>query len=306
MTELEVLLRDTFNRVAEPGDPAGVVDAIRSRVDAGDTGTTANSSGFGGGGGLGGLLPAVALLPWIGGGLVLAIAGGTLGAIGLFGRLTPISVQAPFSSIERTTDGFDCPGGSPVTTFSANYRVLVLARSDDSAYLAVRDSYDYRRTVWVPASVVVVDGDQPAIDSLEVSGCYLPIVTANAPAPAPAPEPAPAPPPGPAPIPAPGDTTAPTIPKAGSSADPNPIVNAETTVLHVSAVDNVGVVGVSVSWSGAHSGSATMNQVKGAWQLPYDPPDGSYGTIVFTFRAYDSAGNMSAPAIVNLSYQYFG
>ena len=304
MTELEVLLRDTFNRVAEPGDPAGVVDAIRARVDAGDTGTPANSSGFGGGGGLGGLLPAVALMPWIGGGLVLAIVGGTLGAIGVFGQPTPVSVQAPFSSIERTTDGFDCPGGSPVTTFSANERALVLARTEDSAYLSVRDPYDYRRTVWVPASVVVVDGDQPAIDSLVVSGCYLPIVTVNTQAPAP--EPAPAPPPGAAPQPAPGDTTAPTIPKAGASAVPNPIYNAETTVLHVSAVDNVGVTGVSVSWSGAHSGSATMNQVGGAWQLPYDPPDGSYGTITFSFRAYDSAGNMSAPATVNLSYQYFG
>ena len=34
MSDIEVLLRESFARLAEPGDPTGVADAIRARVDA--------------------------------------------------------------------------------------------------------------------------------------------------------------------------------------------------------------------------------------------------------------------------------
>lgn len=72
MTELDDVLRQSFARIAEPGDPAGVVDAIRSRMAAGDTGTPASSSGF---------LPSRdRILPWLFGGAVLLL--GTL-AVGM-------------------------------------------------------------------------------------------------------------------------------------------------------------------------------------------------------------------------------
>ncbi|MEQ1735085.1 MAG: hypothetical protein ABL886_01480 [Rhodoglobus sp.] len=47
MDDIDVLLSSSLKRIAAPGDAAGVADAIRARVDAGDTGTPANSSGFG-------------------------------------------------------------------------------------------------------------------------------------------------------------------------------------------------------------------------------------------------------------------
>lgn len=47
MADIDVLLSASLKRIAHPGDAAGVADAIRARVDAGDTGTPASSSGFG-------------------------------------------------------------------------------------------------------------------------------------------------------------------------------------------------------------------------------------------------------------------
>jgi len=47
MADIDVLLSASLKRIAQPGDAAGVADAIRARVDAGDTGTPASSSGFG-------------------------------------------------------------------------------------------------------------------------------------------------------------------------------------------------------------------------------------------------------------------
>ncbi|MCA0216771.1 MAG: DUF4491 family protein [Actinobacteria bacterium] len=47
MADIDVLLSASLKRIAQPGDAAGVADAIRARVDAGDTGTPATSSGFG-------------------------------------------------------------------------------------------------------------------------------------------------------------------------------------------------------------------------------------------------------------------
>jgi len=47
MADIDVLLSASLKRIAQPGDAAGVADAIRARVDAGDTGTPATASGFG-------------------------------------------------------------------------------------------------------------------------------------------------------------------------------------------------------------------------------------------------------------------
>jgi len=98
MSELDDVLRGSFARIAEPGDPTGVVAAIQSRVDAGDTGTPAESSGFGGR-----LRP---WLPWIGLAIVVAITGGAMGASGM---LTP-PMPAP-TSVSVSAE--PAPSGSP-------------------------------------------------------------------------------------------------------------------------------------------------------------------------------------------------
>lgn len=301
MVEMDELLRTTLKRVAEPGDPTGVADAIRSRVVAGDTGTPASRPPFDRG----------SWLPWIGTGLAVALVGGAIGASGLFGQ--PATAEAPSAAlVSDTVSAGLCPGATGAATFTAGTRVVATARTDDAAYLAVRS--DRTSIVWLPTEVVSLDSGE--ISSLPVDGCLVPLISegeaspepgpAPDPAPEPEPPPAPAPAPAPAPVPPPppvGDTQAPTGLQA--SANPPVIYNSGSTVLTASASDNVAVTGFSVTWSGAHSGSAQLAKAGGQWQYTYTPP-ASYGDVTFTFTAHDAAGNASATTSVVVSHQYFG
>lgn len=291
MTELDDVLRQSFARIAEPGDPAGVVDSIRSRMAAGDTGTPASTSGFGSTAGW--------VVPWIFGGAVLAVGGLVLGTSGL---LDPVFAPEPASQtvqLQATVDALDCPSGSPIATLAAGNRVLAIARSDDSAYLGVRNPYDTSGTVWLPAAVVIADPGEATIESLPVDGCGTAETTLIAPTAEPVPT-ATAAPQKPA-----SDTTAPSIQKA--SAAPTLIINDEQTVVEVQASDNVGVTSVAVSISGAYSGSASMSKVGSVWQLSFSiAEDNYYGDITFTITAIDAAGNQSAPSTVVVDHQYFG
>jgi hypothetical protein len=97
MTELkdiDSLLRDSFARIAEPGDPAGVVDSIRARMDAGDTGTPANSSGFGSRRGW--------FWPYLAGAVVLGVLGGALGASGVFSPTVVVTAGQPSTSAQSS------------------------------------------------------------------------------------------------------------------------------------------------------------------------------------------------------------
>src|SRR5690606_11250015 len=129
-----------FSRVAEPGDPTGVADIIRSRVAAGDTGTPAESGVFDVGSGW-------SWLPWTGGGVVVATVGAVAGMSGLFGAFGTSAVAGPAPSFGVThfVSGLDCPAGSPVVAFEPGDRVLAVARSDDSGYLGVRSPADRSR-----------------------------------------------------------------------------------------------------------------------------------------------------------------
>lgn len=295
MTELDEMLRGSFARIAEPGDPAGVVAAIQSRVDSGDTGTPADSSGFGGGG----FSP---WLPWIGLVVVAGIVGGVAGVSGVAGRPTVEVATIGYSALlDERVDVLACPGGDSVGTLVQGERVLAIARSDDSAYLAVRDPYDSSATVWLPRAAVVVDNGEQDVASLPVDGCDEVIVTT----PTPTPTPTETPEPGPAPKPVPTkDTAAPVM--GQSYATPNPIYNLEPTVVHATAADNVGVVSISISWAGEFTGSAQMTKSGAEWVYTFTPPDDNGGTITFTLRAIDAAGNQSGPATVNVDHQYFG
>jgi hypothetical protein len=292
VVDVDELLRTTLKRVAEPGDPTGVADAIRSRVAAGDTGAPAPQPSGGGW-----------WLPWAGAGLVVAVAAGAVGASGFFGGPAPV-VAETMITVSASAPGLDCPGGSPVTSFSANDRVLATARSDDGAFLAVRDGYDYSSIVWLPTRLVALDSE--GIAELPVDGCLEPQVSHEPdpepePSPPPAPHPEPQPQPAPVPVPAPTpDTTAPT--PLQWWADPTTIYcpsNAGpnfpgTTTIHLMASDSVAVTGATVSWSGAASGSGAMTASGGEWRFSYTAPAAASGGITFSVTARDAAGNVSA------------
>lgn len=170
MADIDQMLRESFHRLAEPGDPTGVADAVRARVDAGDLGTPSDSGpGFGGGASGGGW-------PWVmGAGAIAGIGGLALGASGMLGTSGPSGTAEPpptsAFSVGDTTPGLDCPGGVRVASFRPGDRVLAVARSADGGWLAVRNPVDRTRTVWVALDELVLDEGQPGVDDLEVDGC---------------------------------------------------------------------------------------------------------------------------------------
>lgn len=306
MSEFDQLLGDVFTRVAEPGDPTGVADAIRSRVAAGDPGTPSDGASFGGGG--------WSWLPWIGGGLVVATVGAVAGMSGLFGAFGTSAVAGPPPSfgVSEFVSGLDCPGGSPVVALEPGDRVLAVARSDDSAYLGVRSPADRSRTVWIALDVLELDAGQPAVPELEIDGCPEPLIDIAEPEaepePGPQPEPGPEPGPEPQPEPQPGPVTPPapepdtTSPTLGTPTGVTPINCSspppETTTIAISATDNKAVTGVAINWSaqyGQDSGSGQMSKSGSSWTFTYNPPDqfGSGGNVTFTMTARDAAGNQS-------------
>lgn len=306
MAEIDALLSSTLKRVAEPGDPTGVADAIRSRVVAGDTGTPSDGSTFDVGSGW-------TWLPWIGGGIVVAIVGAVVGVSGVFGSLqTADSASAPAFGVSQVAAGLDCPAGSPVVVFQPGDRVLAVARSADSAYLGVRSPADRSDTVWIALGELELDPGQASVSELEVGGCPVPQVSVTptaepevTPAPdAPVPPQPPAPnPPDPPNLPQPPapDTTSPTL---GAPSGVTPIgcspPGVTTSAISITATDNKAVTGVAISWSaqfGLDSGAGQMTKSGSTWTFTYDPPDqfGSGGDVTFTMVARDAAGNHSAP-----------
>jgi hypothetical protein len=299
MADIDTVLSESLKRVVEPGDPTGVAELIRSRVAAGDTGTPSDGgSGFAAGSGW-------TWLPWAGAGAVVAIVGAAVGASGVFGSLQPAgSAPAPGLSVSQFTSGLDCPGGSAVVSFRPGDRVLAVARSDDSAYLAVRSPFDRADTVWLPVAAVDVDEGEPAVSSLEVGGCPEPVVTVAEPSTPPTPtKPAPTKPPSDPNPPAPVDH-APVVQSVSVSDDH--IYSGESTTISAVATDDHGVDTVLISWSGAESsGQQAMTKVGGHWEFVYHE-NGHFGTVTFTVRAVDTANKTSAPKSVNVLVEYFG
>lgn len=302
--ELDATLRDAFQRAARPGDSAGVADAIRSRVAAGDTGTSVTAStapGWGGG--------IAAWLPWLGLVAAAGVLGGGLGVAGVFAPTDEAAVS-PYHVAQVTTPGYQCPGGPAVTELGANERVLAVARDDESAWLQVRDPRDLATLVWLPARVVTVDTGHE-ISALPVGeGCPEEVGYEVEPEPDASQQPQPPgqPQPGgpPAPPPPAGDTTSPSVTSAYGT--PNPVYAMEPVSLSVTASDDVAVEGVTVSWSGQYSDSKPkpMTFSGGSWRYTFVPPTNETGTITFTFVARDAAGNTSSPATVVITHQYFG
>jgi hypothetical protein len=296
MTDIDTQLREAFARIAEPGDPAGVVDTIRTRVDAGETGTSAGSSGFGGG----------SWLPWAGLVVVAGLVGTGVGITGTAGAPAAEVVQLTVLAVDATTNAYDCPSGTAVSQFSANERALVVARSEDSAWLGVRDSYDYSRTVWLPASVVSVDPGQGDVESVAVQDCAVPDVVVNVPAPVVTEA---APPPKPAPVATDAKPqitgitqTQTTIHQTGALPD--------RSVVAIAATDDKSVSSVLATWPaspGITAGSVNAVFAGGTWNFTFGPfpnPSGYGSNTTITVVATDSAGQQSAPRTLSVTMTY--
>ena len=297
-------LSDTMRSRSNPG--RSTTPALRDSESPADT-SGASSSAAAAGAGTAGTAGLASWVPWAALVVVGGIAGGVLGVSGALGR--PVTVAPPVTAgVVQTTEGYDCPGGTAVASFTPNQRVFVRERSEDGSWVSVRDPLNGLRTVWVPIGVITVDDGQAPPESLVVGGCPEPVVVLTAleqapvePAPQQPGPPAPPPPPPPPPV---GDTTAPTISSATWS---KPSIGlSDPTTLTVAANDDTAVTGVAISWSGAQSGSAQMSASGSQWLYTFTATPTASGTITFRVQARDAAGNLSAPVLVPLSYIYFG
>lgn len=279
---LDGRLRDALGQAAQQGDSAGVADAIRSRVAAGDSGTSVGSStapGWGGGG--------WSWLPWLATVLVAGITGTALGLSGVLGvPVEQVSVLPSTASVVEIAPAYSCPGGPQVGQLRGGDRVVAVQRSDDDAYLGVRDPWNVATLLWVATSAVVVDAGQPALSTLPVGGCPQAIVQYGDPEPEPTEEPAPPPNPQP-PAPTP-DTTPPTV---GAIA-----VQWSNCyfLVTVPVSDDRSVGNVTISWTGVPGGSSRpmTPQGGGVYKLEVSGSANVYGgNYTFTVVAADGAGN---------------
>jgi hypothetical protein len=300
--DIDALLSSSLKRAAEPAASAGVADAIRSRVAAGDPGTSVAGStapGWTSGG------SAAGILPWLGLIVVAGIVGGVVGVTGVLGQPAgAVGGEVPaYVIVPDTAVAYVCPGGPEAGALQAGTRVLAVQRSEDSGYLGVRNPNDLRQTLWFPAGDIVVDPAQTEIAALPIGSCPEVTVTVVTPTPTPTPTPEPTDEPQP-----PRDTTAPQTTKM--TANPTLVINGQASEISINASDNVGVTGVTLSWSGPNglTGSAPMVLQSGTWRYTwsYANLSNGFGNWTFTARAADAAGNLSAPAQVVVNRQYLG
>ena len=284
---LDSRLRDALGQAAVPGDSAGVADAIRSRVAAGDSGTSvAGSTAPGWGGGAWGWLPVMGIA------VAATIAGGAIGASGIVGRpVETVDAAAPVVVLV-SVDGLACVGGPVADEIPAGTPVLATLRSDDASWAGVRSPAGDGSVVWIPVDVLTLDHGQPELADLPIGGA-CPVVVTPTPTPTPTPEPVPAPVP---------DTKAPSV---QASASPPTVfwANGSPTTITAAASDDRGVVGVSISWSGHATGSGEMTGGGSTWTYVFDPapdptpvPPGSQITFVVTAR--DAAGNVATSTVI--------
>ena len=309
MVDIDQVLRDALHCEAAPVDAAQVVDAIRTRVAAGDVGTTAGAGGpFPGGGHLPG---------WLGAGVLAIAVGGTLGFTGLLGQDAEAVPSPTGGDLRQDAVGLHCPAGQQVVSFRAGDRVYAVSRTADSAWLGVRSPFDRSRVVWVDAAQVVADAGAGALAELPEGGCDQGqaralgrSTTPVKPKPTQPTEPvetdSPTPDAGPAPGPEPKQpkpkqptTTQPPAPvnqapKVTSiKASGSPFCGGPAAQITVHAGDDTGVTRVRLTWTGADNGSANMTRIGDVWKHTYLPPGSTFGDVTFTARAYDAAGRAS-------------
>ena len=77
------------------------------------------------------------------------------GVLGIAGRPAAAPSQSPIvGAVVGSVPVLDCPGGAVIGSLGSGDRVLVIARTGDGDYLAVRSPADLYATVWVGAASV--------------------------------------------------------------------------------------------------------------------------------------------------------
>ena len=227
---------------------------------------------------------------------VAVVAAGVIGASlalsGVLSRPEAIDYVAfAQTSDEREAEAHSCVDGPIVVALPAGQRVLVVAQSEDAAWVGVRNPASVSETLWLPQSAVTLDTSDALDDSLPVGG-GCPTVTITRDVAAPTVE---------APTPSTPDTSAPTLGAATATPDPIGCVPPDPiATISVTASDNTGVASVAISWSGADSGQATMTRSGSSWTYSFDPPDTTFGSVDFRLIARDAAGNVSAESAVSV------
>jgi hypothetical protein len=124
-----------------------------------------------------------------------------------------------------------------------------------------------------------------------VLGC--PEVTVTVVTPTPTPEPTQEP--TPEPTQGPQDTTPPVVDKTTVTPSTVYTCNGNGATVKTNVTDNVGIVSVTVAWSGATSGTASMVPTGGpAWQFTIVPPEYTNGPVTVVVTAQDAGGNSAA------------
>lgn len=247
------------------------------------------------------------LLPWVGIALVAGLAGGGLGISGAFGRPNDtVTVVGSTSILNHAVLASSCPGGPVVTSLPAGLRVLAVQRDDSTKTIGIRDPRNVASVLWLNPGDVIVDSDQSPASTLPVGqACPSVTVTVETPPPAPAPSPTPTSK-APTPLPsAPADTTAPTI--GTPTASVNPVLDGTASVISVTATDDVGVSGVTITWAGGgYTGGTNMTLTGGIWTYSFTPTNTTDGNVTFTVQAADAAGNLSPKKTLTLHFYYLG
>jgi len=328
MSDLDDILRESLGHLAEPGDTSGVADAVAAKAAA--LGGGVAGGGAAGGGFAGWVIPVVLGMVAVGGGVTLGVT--SAGAGGSVAPYSPVTIW--------NGDGIPaaaCPGGPEVTSLDGGARVLAVARSEDGAYLAVRDPEALTHTVWVASGSATADPGEdvttlPVLDCLEASAAPSPSVTPSV---TPSEEPTVKPTPKPTKTSSPKPTKT-SKPKPTKTPDPKPVdekptlgvakwspgqisgtggvhdslcEDPESATIKVSAADDKS--GVEVSGT-TNYGPDTLTQVSHSgsdWVFKYTATLGGNTdpiSVNVTFTATDSAGHkVSKSTTVKVASTYF-
>lgn len=228
------------------------------------------------------------------GGIILSAAvGATLALSGVISRPEVVDPLSSTSIDSRSADAYDCVGGAVVASLPAGQRVLIVSRSADAQWVGVRNPSATESTVWLPVPVLTLDESETIGDALAVGGVCPQTTVATDTAPVTPDEARPAPT---------GDSAAPTIGSLSASSTPvgcdNNFANTLAT-LTATVSDATGVTAVALTWSGAYTGSGSMQRSGASWVYTFDAGGDGYnyrGDVLFTAVATDAAGNRSAAA----------
>ncbi len=258
----------------------------------------------------------------------LVLGAGTGFAIGAFtgGQEATLSVQV---GADTAVPAYACPGAGIVDELVRGDRVYAIGKTDDGAWIVVRDVRDGYIPVFVDASYIELD----AAADLETMSCddvgtWTPYVEATTPSPASSPTPtetsAPAPHATAKPTP---DTTPPSL--ANAAGVPGNIWEqdgggitcpgsyARTSTVSVNATDNKGVASASMTYTvpGAGSVTRTMSKSGSTWSATFGPvahstvPEPGPHSVSITITVKDTSGNSattSASVSVHSIAECFG